>query len=171
MIPSDFQRAPSDRDVYGQSFELVVDDAVQAIVAARPAAVISVWRKGRWVLQGGPEDTGGKVYAHASTNCLRFTMVEVIDLPADHPLRFQAIGMNGWADPPREENGDNIVAVMRRVQKTMPPLTTDDIVCPAGWTRDPVTGHGIRIEELGTHDGFYIKPAQAAPVPAPQVAA
>jgi hypothetical protein len=35
-------------------------------------------------------------------------------------------------------------------------LEDDAIVMPDGWTRDPVTGRGIRADEMGLHDGFYV---------------
>jgi hypothetical protein len=42
--------------------------------------------------------------------------------------------------------------------KTLPRLPLEDsaIVLPASYTRDPQTGRGIHVSELGQHDGYYV---------------
>lgn len=36
------------------------------------------------------------------------------------------------------------------------PFEPATLVLPDGWVCDPVTGRGIRAEELGLHDGYYL---------------
>jgi hypothetical protein len=36
------------------------------------------------------------------------------------------------------------------------PFDPSTLVMPDGWTRDPVTGRGIRADEMGLHDGYYV---------------
>jgi hypothetical protein len=50
------------------------------------------------------------------------------------------------------------------------PFDPSTLVMPDGWTRDPVTGRGIRADEMGLHDGYYVTDLTTV-VPEPRVAA
>jgi hypothetical protein len=56
--------------------------------------------------------------------------------------------------------------------KTLPRLPLEDsaIVLPPQYTRDPQTGRGIHVSELGQHDGYYVMDLTTV-VPEPRVAA
>jgi hypothetical protein len=41
--------------------------------------------------------------------------------------------------------------------KTLPRYGLPEIVMPDGWMRHVKTGRGIRNEEVGKHDGYYLK--------------
>jgi hypothetical protein len=36
------------------------------------------------------------------------------------------------------------------------PFDPATLVLPDGWERDPNTGRGIRADEMGQHDGYYV---------------
>jgi hypothetical protein len=40
--------------------------------------------------------------------------------------------------------------------KTLPRYELPEIVMPDGWMRHVTTGRGIRNEEVGKHDGYYV---------------
>jgi hypothetical protein len=57
--------------------------------------------------------------------------------------------------------------------KTLPRLPLEDsaIVLPPQYTRDPQTGRGIRTEEVGKHDGYYVMDLRSTYAPPNEEAA
>lgn len=146
-LPSDVQRAPSDRLIYGQSFEMPVDEDIAKLVAARAAPTVHVYRKGLgWIAKGSAADTGAKQYMHANTTCVRFQVACVTDLPPTHPLKYQAFRLTGWLVDGKPLEG-NIKAAMKRIEAvmTVDPMT---VVMPSPlWPVDP-DGRGWSVMEV-----------------------
>jgi hypothetical protein len=55
--------------------------------------------------------------------------------------------------------------------KSLPRYELPEIVLPDGWVRDARTGRGIRTEEVGKHDGYYVMDLRSAYAPPNEEAA
>ena len=113
-LPSDVQRAPSDRDLGHSAFELEVADDIALAVSKRAPVKVEAWRAGRWVLRGSPEDTGAKAPAHAITTCIRFKYARITDAPADHPWQGIAFRFECWGREGKPSSEEVITAVLSR---------------------------------------------------------